>query len=119
MLSLLLTVRFAPTTVLLWFSPRGGSEMHFGTMCTKQDHAVTGVLYDKRNVYEGLSQLSDMRKARAKLSRLETVRMIIVMAKLRGNGQKIFRRSNLEGFSLLTPLRNFWNRFQLNSSLKV
>jgi hypothetical protein len=31
--------------------------MHFGTMCTKQDHAVTGVLYDMRSVYEGLSQL--------------------------------------------------------------
>jgi len=65
--------------------------MHFGTMCTKQDHAVTGVLYDMRSVYEGLSQLSDMRKAREKLSRLEIVLMIIVMAKLRGNGKKIFR----------------------------
>jgi hypothetical protein len=32
-----------------------------------------------------------MRKAREKLSRLETVLMIIVMAKLRGNGKKIFR----------------------------
>jgi hypothetical protein len=54
--------------------------MHFGTMCTKQDHAVTGVRYDMRSMYEGLSQLSDMRKAREKLSRLETVLMIIVMA---------------------------------------
>jgi len=68
MFSLVLTVKFSPTTVLLWFSHRGGSEMHFGTMCTKQDHAVTGVLYDMRSVYEGLSQLSDMRKAREKLS---------------------------------------------------
>jgi hypothetical protein len=93
MFSLVLTVKFSPTTVLLWFSHRGGSEMYFGTMCTKQDHAVTGVLYDMRSVYEGLSQLSDMRKAREKLSRLETVLMIIVMAKLRGNGKKIFRRS--------------------------
>jgi len=53
MFSLVLTVKFSPTTVLLWFSHRGGSEMHFGTMCTKQDHAVTGVLYDMRSVYEG------------------------------------------------------------------
>ena len=68
--------------------------MHFGTMCTRQDHAVTGVLHDMRSVNEGLSQLSDMRKAREKLSRLETVLMIIVMAKLRRNGKKIFRRSN-------------------------
>jgi hypothetical protein len=98
MFSLVLTVKFSPTTVLLWFSHRGGSEMHFGTMCTKQDHAVTGVLYDMRIVYEGLSQLSDRRKAREKLSRLETVLMIIVMAKLRGNGKKIFRRSYLQGF---------------------
>ena len=77
--------------------------MYFGTMCTKQDHAVTGVLYDMRRVYEGLSQLSDMRKAREKLSRLETVLMIIVMAKLRGNGKKLFRRSYLQGFFITTP----------------
>ena len=64
--------------------------MYFGTMCTKQAHAVTVVLYDMRNVYEGLSQLS----------RLETVLMIIVMAKLRGNGKKIFRHSYLQGFFL-------------------
>jgi len=77
--------------------------MHIGIMCTKQDHAVTGVLYDMRSVYECLSQLLDMRKARGKLSRLETVLMITVMAKLCGNGKKIFRRSYLQGFSLLTP----------------
>ena len=37
-----------------------------------------------------------MRKAREKLSRLETVLMNIVMVKLRGNGKKIFRRSYLQ-----------------------
>ena len=74
--------------------------MHFGTMCTKQDHAVTGVLYDMRSVYQGLSQLSDTRKAREKLSRLETMLMITVMPKLRGNGKKIFRRSYLQGFCI-------------------
>jgi hypothetical protein len=98
MFSLVLTVKFSPTTVLLWFSHRGGSEMHFGTLCTKQDHAVTGVLYDMRSVYAGLSQLSDMRKAREKL--LERVLMTIVMAKLRGNSKKIFRRPYLQGFFL-------------------
>jgi hypothetical protein len=103
MFSLVLTVKFSPTTVLLWFSHRGGSEMHFGTMCTRQDHAVTGVLYDMRRVYEGLSQLSDMHKAREKLSRLETVLMNIVMAKLRGNGKKLFRRSYLQGFFITNP----------------
>jgi hypothetical protein len=54
--------------------------MHFGTLCTKLDHAVMGVLYDMRSVYEGLSQMLDMRKAREKLSRLETMLRIIVMA---------------------------------------
>ena len=98
MFSLVLTVKFSPTTVLLWSSHRGGAELHFGTMYTKQDHAVTGVLYDMRSVYECLRQLSDMRKAREKLSRLETVLMIIVMAKLHRNGKKIFRRSYLQGF---------------------
>ena len=72
--------------------------MHFGTMCTNQDHAVTGGMYNMRSVYESLSQLSDMRKAREKLSRLETVLMIIVMSKLRGHGKKNFHRSYLEGF---------------------
>src|SRR5215207_5062731 len=64
MFLLVLTVKSSQTTVLLRFSHRGGSEKHFGTMCTKQDHAVAGVLDDRRSVYEGLSQLSDMRKAR-------------------------------------------------------
>jgi len=98
MFSLVLTVKFSSTAVLLWPSHRGGSETHFGTMCPKQDHAVTGVLYEMRSVYEGLSQLSDLRRAREKLSSLETVLMIIVMAKLRGNGKKIFRRSRLQDF---------------------
>jgi hypothetical protein len=103
MFSLVLTVKFSPTTVLLWFSHRGGSEVHFGILYIKQDHAVTGVLYDMRSVYEGLSQLLNMRKAREKLSRLETVLMIIVMAKLRGSGKKIFRRSYLQGFFISRP----------------
>jgi len=78
--------------------------MHLGTMCPKQDDAVTGILYDMRSVYQGLGQLSDMRKAREKLLRLETVLMIIVMAKLRGNGKKIFRRSYLQGFFITKSL---------------
>jgi hypothetical protein len=81
--------------------------MHFGTMCTRQDHALTGVLYDMKSVYEALSQLSDMRKAWVKLSRLETVLMIIVMAKLRGNCVGMVRRYFAahisKAFSSLTP----------------
>ncbi len=53
--------------------------MHIATMCPKQTHAVRGVLHEMRCGYQGLSQLSDMRKAREKLSRFETVLMIIAM----------------------------------------
>lgn len=50
----------------------------------KQDYGVTGVLYDVGSVYERLLKLTDVRKARGKLYRLETVLVIIVMAKLCG-----------------------------------
>jgi hypothetical protein len=43
-----------------------------------------GYIYDVGSVYEGLSKLTNERKARGKLYRLETVLMIIVMAKLCG-----------------------------------
>jgi len=63
--------------------------MHFSTGQIKQEYGVTGVLYDVGSVYEGLSQLTDMRKARGKLYRLESVLMIIVMAKLCGNDKPV------------------------------
>lgn len=63
--------------------------MHFSTGRIKQDYGATGVLYDVGSVYEGLSQLTDIRKARGKLYRLETVLMIIVMAKLCGNDKAV------------------------------
>ena len=63
--------------------------MHFSTGHIKQEYGATGVLYDVGSVYEGLSQLTDVRKARGKLYRLETVLMIIVMAKLCGNDKPV------------------------------
>ena len=48
--------------------------MHFGMMCIKQDYDVIGALYDMRSVYEGWSQLLDMRKAREKLPLFSTLR---------------------------------------------
>lgn len=63
--------------------------MHFSTERIKQDYGATGVLYDVGSVYEGLSKLTDMRKARGKLYRLETILMIIVMAKLCGNDKPV------------------------------
>lgn len=58
--------------------------MDFSTGRIKQDYGATGVLYEAGSVYEGLSKLTDIRKARGKLYRLETVLMIILLAKLCG-----------------------------------
>ena len=58
--------------------------MHFSTSAVLQDYGTTGVLYDVGSVYERLSRLTDVRKARGKLYSLEMLMMIIVMAKLCG-----------------------------------
>jgi len=58
--------------------------MNCSTGKIEQDYGSTGVLYDVGSVYEGLSKLTDERKARGKIYELETVLMIIVMAKLCG-----------------------------------
>lgn len=58
--------------------------MDFSTGKIKQDDGATGVLYEVGSVYEGLSKLTDIRKARGKLYRLETVLMIILLARLCG-----------------------------------
>jgi len=58
--------------------------MHCSTTRVKQDYGASGVLYDVGSVYEGLSKLTDIRKAKGKLHRLETVLMIVVLAKLCG-----------------------------------
>jgi len=63
--------------------------MHFSTRRIQQAYGVTGSVYDVGSVYEGLSQLTDIRKARGKLYGLETVLMIIVMAKLCGNDKPV------------------------------
>lgn len=63
--------------------------MHFSTGRIQQDYGATGVLYDVGSVYERLSKLTDVRKAQGKLYRLETVLMIIVMAKLCGNDRPV------------------------------
>jgi len=58
--------------------------MYCSTRKIEQDYGATGVLYDVGSVYARLSKLTDERKARGKLYGLETVLMIIVMAKLCG-----------------------------------
>jgi predicted transposase YbfD/YdcC len=61
--------------------------MHYSASRVKQDYGATGILYDLGSVYEGLSKITDKRKARGKIYRLETVLMIIVLAKLSGEDQ--------------------------------
>jgi len=49
-----------------------------------QDYGASGVLYEVGSVYGRMLKLSDIRKARGKLYRLEDVLMIILLAKLCG-----------------------------------
>ena len=58
--------------------------MHYSASRVKQEYGATGVLYDLGSVYEGLTKITDKRKARGKLYRIETILMIIVLAKLCG-----------------------------------
>jgi hypothetical protein len=58
--------------------------MDFSTGRIEQEYGATGILYEAGSVYERLSKLTDSRKARGKLYRLETVLMIILLAKLCG-----------------------------------
>src|SRR5215212_6425728 len=63
--------------------------MHFSIAGVKQEYGVTGVLYDVGSVYEGLCKLTDIRKPQGKLYRLETVLMIVVLAKLCGEDRPL------------------------------
>jgi len=58
--------------------------MHYSASRVKQDYGATGILYDLGSVYEGLSKITDKRKARGKIYRIEVILMIIVLAKLSG-----------------------------------
>jgi hypothetical protein len=49
-----------------------------------QDYGASGVVYEVGSVYGRMLKLSDVRKARGKLYRLEDVLMMIVLAKLCG-----------------------------------
>ncbi len=53
-----------------------------------QDYGASGVLYEAGSVYGRMLKLSDVRKARGKLYRLEDVLMMIVLAKLCGEDRR-------------------------------
>jgi predicted transposase YbfD/YdcC len=54
-----------------------------------QDYGITGILYDVGSVYERLTKLTDLRKAKGKLYALELVLLIVVMAKLCGEDKPL------------------------------
>lgn len=58
--------------------------MHCSTSGIWQDYGASGILYDVGSVYEGLLQLTDIRKAKGKIYQLEMVLLIVLLAKLCG-----------------------------------
>jgi predicted transposase YbfD/YdcC len=63
--------------------------MHCSIAGVQQDYGATGILYDVGSVYEGLSKLTDMRKAKGKQYSLEMILLIVVMAKLCGEDKPL------------------------------
>jgi predicted transposase YbfD/YdcC len=58
--------------------------MEYSTGCIEQEISSNGIEYEKGSVYDRLSKLTDLRKARGKRYSLEMLLMIILMAKLCG-----------------------------------
>ena len=50
----------------------------------RQEYGPTGILYDLGSIYEGLLKLTDVRKAKGKIYSLDTILILIVLAKLCG-----------------------------------
>jgi predicted transposase YbfD/YdcC len=63
--------------------------MHCSIAGVPQDYGATGILYDVGSVYEGLSKLTDLRKAKGKQYALEMVLLIVVMAKMCGEDKPL------------------------------
>jgi predicted transposase YbfD/YdcC len=54
-----------------------------------QEYGATGILYEVGSVYEGLTKLTDIRKAKGKQYALEMILLIVVMAKLCGEDKPL------------------------------
>ncbi len=63
--------------------------MHCSIEQRVQDYGITGILYDAGSIYEGLTKLTDLRKAKGKVYALELVLLIVVMAKLCGEDKPL------------------------------
>jgi hypothetical protein len=58
--------------------------MHCSTTRVEREIGVHGIEFDRGSVYDRLGKLTDLRGANGKRYRLETVLMIVIMAKLCG-----------------------------------
>ena len=58
--------------------------MDSSTRKVRQEYGPTGIIYDLGSVYEGLLKLTDVRKAKGKIYSLDTILIIIILAKLCG-----------------------------------
>lgn len=63
--------------------------MHCSTGQVQQEYGITGIMYDVGSVYEGLTKLTDLRKAKGKLYALEMILLIVVLAKLCGEDKPL------------------------------
>lgn len=58
--------------------------MEYSTAEKEREISVDGIEFDRGSIYDRLSKLTDIRKAKGKRYSIETVMMLIVMAKLSG-----------------------------------
>jgi len=63
--------------------------MQYSTARIKRDISANGIEFDKGSVYDRLCKLTDVRKAKGKQYSLETLLMIILMAKLCGEDKPV------------------------------
>jgi predicted transposase YbfD/YdcC len=63
--------------------------MDCSTGQVRQEYGISGILYDVGSVYERLTRLTDLRKAKGKLYALDLVLLIVIMAKLCGEDKPL------------------------------
>jgi predicted transposase YbfD/YdcC len=83
--------------------------MDFSTLEPWQEVSETGVVYELGSIYARLLKLTDLRKARGKQYSLETILMIILLAKLSGEDKPIeiadWAKNNQEKLVALLKLK--------------
>ena len=83
--------------------------MDFSTLKPWQEVSETGVIYENGSIYARLLKLTDLRKARGKQYSLETILMIILLAKLSGQDKPVeiadWAKNNQERLVALLKLK--------------